>query len=92
MDYRFTDIYDRLDTLESTPVTNGYSGTFLDSTSSWVIEHNLSSYQLVVNCFDGAGAGAEKIVPSSVTMDSNNQVTIDWGGTEVNGRVTVVAL
>ena len=92
MDYRFTDIHDRLDTLESSPGgTNGYSNTYTDSTA-WVVVHNLNSYEIVVNCFEGTGVGAKKVSPNDVNVDSLNQVTIDWGGELVGGRATIVAL
>lgn len=92
MDYRFESVYDRLTTLESTPGTLGFSETFDSTASTWVVVHNLDSYELIAQCWDGSGVDANRIVPADINADSNNQITIDWGGVNVGGRCTIVSL
>jgi len=94
MDYRFEDVYSRLTSLEAGGGgggTNGYTEVFATAATEWVVSHNLGTFGLMVQCWDGEGAGAEKIMPASIIEDTTAQMTIDWGTEEVSGRVAVVA-
>jgi len=93
MDYRFEDVYNRLTTLEAGGGggTNGYTEEVTTPATEWVITHNLETYGIMVQCWDGIEEGADKIMPANINIDSTSQITIDWGAEEVSGRVAIVA-
>ncbi len=70
----------------------GYSESF-DSTSetTWTVLHNLNSFDINIQCFDDDGAGAQQIIPNSITLTDLNTVTIDWG-TVVQGKCIIIRI
>lgn len=68
---------------------NGYEGSFSSSTS-WAVTHALNSQKLMVQCWKDTDN--KLIEPNEVTIVDNNNITIDWGGASVAGKVEVINL
>lgn len=83
-------VNDSDETINLSIASVGYSGSF-DSTSEtiWTVLHNLNSFDVNIQCFDGDGAGAQQIIPNSITLTNLNTITIDWG-TVVQGKCIVI--
>ena len=57
--------------------------------ASWTVNHQLGSGYPTVAVYDDAG---QQITPGGITIDSNDQITIDFDGTAVSGFVVVKVL
>jgi hypothetical protein len=76
--------------VDANATTITHSETVTAAATSWTVDHNLSTYDIIVQCWNGTGADAEVIVPDQVKANSNDQVYIDFGTDEVSGRVVII--
>lgn len=85
-------VNDSDETINLSVASVGYSESF-DSTSetTWTVSHSLNSFDVNIQCFDDDGAGAQQIIPNSITLTDLNTITIDWG-TAVIGKCTVIRI
>ncbi len=62
------------------------------SSVSWTAEHNIGSFNLLVACYEGNGAGAVQISPHEVKLTDADTVTIKWSSsysTSIAGRLII---
>ena len=69
------------------PITSVFFGQVFTSVTSLVVTHNLGSTNVIVAVYD---ASENQILPSDVTIDSVNQLTLTFSAT-TTGRVVIVA-
>ncbi len=62
------------------------------SSVSWTAEHNIGSFNLLVECYEGNGAGAVRKSPYEVELTDADTVTVKWSGDYSNsiaGRIII---
>jgi hypothetical protein len=57
--------------------------------SSWTVDHNLDTYDIIVQCWSSHTADAELLIPDSITSTTTNRTIIDWGDKNVSGQVRI---
>ena len=68
--------------------TPSYTNTYTAS-ATWTIDHNLATYDIIVQCWSSDTANAEQLFPESITSTTANQTVIDWGDQSVAGQVRI---
>ena len=69
--------------------TRTYNETFAASTS-WVVNHELGDYPLVVQCWNSDTNDSALLAPESIVRTSADQIVISWGTKSIAGQVCVI--
>lgn len=82
---------DQTGNLVSAPISSlikKYIATVAVPTSTWVLQHNLNSENVIVQCFDEQKA---VLLPNIVKIDDANQITVEFGANQA-GTARVIFL
>ena len=74
------------DIIAPVPDWGTYGNSYIAATS-WTVVHNLDSEKIIIQCW---GSNNRIVRPYSIIRDSINQVTVDWDGDSVAGRIFVL--
>jgi len=70
------------------PIPNwGVYGNSYTAATSWTVVHSLDSEKIMIQCWD---SNDRIVYPDSIIIDSSNQVTVDWAGVSIAGRIFVL--